>query len=181
MRAMRNETSGFAIRRWMVLATAALMASTAEPAGADMSITPGKEAIYASGSNVAIPGGFYSGTPTLSGQILKGKRKRVLEMSVTWTNLGVFGPTQSAARFIVNGVSTEPIDPVSMGGWSHGLRCDNGLCTTTARSFLDLDVAEGQNPGSFINQPLNVELHIFQDGTPGTLVHVVMEARVQKK
>jgi hypothetical protein len=162
-------------------AVAVAVAIAATEATADQSISPGKEAIYASASNVAIPTGFY-GPSILSGQILKGKRRRVLEITMTFSNFATSSALQTSARATVNGLYAEPTYPGNGTGWGSYQNCQPvGICTTTSRAFLDIDAAELAFPGLFVGQPLNVAMAAFQDGSPGVLVYAVLEARLQKK
>lgn len=163
-------------RRWMALAVAAL--AVAAPAHADQIISPGKESIFVSASNVPLPTP-YTPVQVLAGQLLKGKRKTVIEITATWTTFPL-STVQTGVRPQVNGQYAEPKQGFT--GWTAGQLCAGpAVCTTTARFFFDIDEAELNAPGSFVGQPLNVTLNALQDATPGTLLNVVLEARVQKK
>jgi hypothetical protein len=160
-----------------------LMAATAVVAAsafADTSITPGKQAIYVSNSNVSMP--FLFDAQILSGQILKGKKKMVLEITFGWTVHNNSATNQSTgARAKVNGYDVEPKSALTNDGLHAGQDCPpSSGCTTTSHAFLDIDAAEAAHPGSFVGQPLNVDLVAFA-GSVGVSAEALLEAHLQKK
>ena len=173
--------SGATRSAWLAVAVAAV-AAAATPVAAVTAITPGKQSIYVSGDNVAIPTGLFFGTPILSGQLLKGKKKTVIAITVTWSN---FNPSSSANAVTgvlprVNFTYAEPKQGST--GWPSTQTCPPlSFCSSTALFFFDVDAAELASPGTFVGQPLTVDLWAVQDGSPTTLPYLAIEARVQKK
>jgi hypothetical protein len=162
------------------VAIAALVVSAAvgpNPAFA-ASTGPGKKSAFESSDfgGGDIPVGV---TTLLTASIEKGKKKYVLVVEATLSsgsspvsNYLEFGPR-------VNGVEMEPGYPNP----NFVLQaCGGDPCTLTGTWWLDLDAAELDHPGIFINQPLTVTLHGGEGfASPQSDGRVTMGVRLQKK
>jgi len=144
------------------------------PAWADSTSSPGKSAAYTSLSGVGIT---TAEAEVATVTILKGKKKRVLEVegtAIESTNV----VTAMGAKAYVNGVPMEP------NGTNYQVHetCSASVinCTVTGHWWLDLDAAEAANPGLFINQPLIVSFAALTAGANGTGV-VSLRAKLVKK
>ena len=160
----------------MLSLTALLCLAAQGEALADATSSPGKFAAYTSLSGVAIPT-LLPATPSASVQILKGKKKRVLEVDVT-----VVDPSSTTevigVQAKVNGLAI--LEPTTFLQVEH--RCDGAYidCTGHALFWLDIDTAEATNPGVFVNQPINVDVYLAAGVTPST-GNVSVRARLVKK
>jgi hypothetical protein len=150
-----------------------MMFTGVSAANADATSSPGKQAAYSSVSGVAATPSEVVAT---SVQIEKGKKKRVLEVQIT----GFFVPSADGVvigvRPVVNGFAFEP------GGYlvTHG--CDSAFisCTVSGNFWIDLDVAEAASPGTFINQPLNVDAMVVT-GSGSESANISLQAKLVKK
>lgn len=146
------------------------------------STSPGKVGVYASTANATVPDND-TFTTLVTGTIEKGKKKRVLEVYVSFT--GTNFPTNNAlsVRPVVNGIALmEPTvagttAPASAAYWSNG--------TSIGSEFwLDLDAAEAAHPGVFIKQPLVIELQAKWPSVPPSAPltgSATLRARLEKK
>ncbi|MGH7790495.1 MAG: hypothetical protein ACRERC_26780 [Candidatus Binatia bacterium] len=157
------------------LSLAALFCLAANrPAFADAISSPGKASAYVSTSGVSIPLFAAIGA---SVQILKGKKKRVLEVDIT-----VIDPSSVVdvigIRASVNGLFI--MEPTTTYQVEHA--CDTAYVSCTAHGvyWLDLDTAEASFPGQFINVPLNIDATVIAGGT-ATTGNVSLRARLVKK
>lgn len=160
------------------LCLAAVLCLTARaPALADALASPGKDAAYSSVSGVSLTSGT-GPVPAATVQILKGKKKRVLEVDITGiVTTSVAGQAMGVIARL-NGLSLfEP----NFGNFQVEHGCVVGTnCTVQGRFWLDLDAAEAANPGMIIGQPLNVEVQqAVISSTPGGIISV--RARMLKK
>lgn len=158
------------------LAIAACVAARA-PAFADAASGPGKEAAYVSLSGVNFLSSL-AAEPAATTQVLKGKKKRVLEVDVT----GII-PASVAGQAIGIQARLNGFNVFEPNGGSyqveHGCVVAGSNCTVQARFWVDLDAAELAIPGAFIGQPLNVEiLHAVIANTTGILS---VRTRMRKK
>jgi hypothetical protein len=87
----------------------------------------------------------------LTATIEKGKKRRMLTINASLHYNGL-DATLLGIDVTVNGWGVEPENRSVM-------YCTNGLCDTVTGSWwLDLDAAEAEHPGLYINQPLLVRL-----------------------
>jgi hypothetical protein len=142
---------------------------------ADALVSPGKTTAYASASGVSF-GPTPAAVPAVAVQILKGKKKRALEIDLTAIVPSVAAEQTIQVRPLVNGLAIEPLGGIQA---EHG--CDTGVinCTAQGTFWLDLDTAEATNPGVFANQPLNVETEVLTGSVTSGSVSV--RARMVKK
>lgn len=127
------------------LILAALLALAPLHALADAISSPGKTTAAVSQS------GVLNTAPTLSVQIVKGKKKRLLIVTGTVSTFASAGTI--SAEVVVNGISLEPIE----GGTNVvAQRCAGAACSLEGTWWLDVDAAESANPGMFYNVPLDV-------------------------
>jgi hypothetical protein len=131
------------------LALLGVIALAPPSARGSASSSPGKNAAAASLDGVNL-----KTFPTVSVQILKGKKKRLLIVT------GMFSGYAAAQQSInlglrVNGIDIEPYD-------TNNSRIITdfcvGFCTLSGTWWLDLDAAEAAHPGMFNNVPLDVQL-----------------------
>lgn len=138
--------------RFFIAAAAFLPLAMASQASATIDTSPGKNAVYVSGSvNLTTS----DAGPLLTGSMVKGKKKNVLE--ITGTVRGSLTGTSNAVglKVLVNGLTTEP----SSYNFSTVTLCNASFfCSATTHVFVDLDAAEAANPGLFVGQPLTIEL-----------------------
>jgi hypothetical protein len=146
-------------------------------ARADSTTSPGKENFHASTSAVAVPSG--SEGVLLSGVITSGRKGRTL---IVEAFVGSVAPGEDGAfRPRVNGVFLEPTDSFGNGN-AMTVYCPGTAtfgCTGGAHWWLDLDAAEAAHPGTFVNQPLNIDL--LGIGTTPLGVVANLSARLEKK
>ena len=157
------------------LAIAACVAARA-PAFADAASGPGKEAAYSSLSGVALTSST-GAVPAAGVQILKGKKKRVLEVDVTGIVPASVAGQAMGVIARLNGLSV--FEPNS-GNFQVEHGCVPGTnCTVQGRFWVDLDAAEAAYPGLIIGQPLNVEIQ--QAVITNTTGILSVRARMRKK
>lgn len=159
----------------LALGTAVLFGLGTQAVWADATSSPGKAAAYTSVSGVAFP---LSGSPIQATvQILKGKKKRVLEVDITAVD-----PSSSAGAIgitaAVNGMGI--LEPTTFLQVEHECSPSYNNCTAHASYWLDIDTAEGLFPGQFVNVPLDVSVTVFAGGT-ATTGNVSVRARLVKK
>jgi hypothetical protein len=165
-------------RTVMALVVAALcFAGALRMAHADATTSPGKTSVYATEENVAL-----SGTTVVAVSVIleKGKKKRVLEVEGRLDKAASDGEPL-VARVTVNGVRMEPPDPFFANLSARASQsCSPGLvCSMVGTWWLDLDAAEAANPGTFIGQPLTIELNAGSSNP--TVATASLRARLQKK
>lgn len=130
-----------------------LLALAPNMARADASSTPGKFAAAVSQSEVDLLQGG-----TVSGQLEKGKKKRILKITGRTDPEGMHGYLRS--YITVNGIAVEPLE--GLYGDQAATYCTGGYpCLINATWWLDLDAAEAAHPGMFINVPLNVVMTAY--------------------
>lgn len=139
---------------------------------ADATSSPGKASAYTSISGVAIPLGGSPNQATV--QILKGKKKRVLEVDVTVILNTPLATNAIGITATVNGVAMEPGFQIE-----HVCSASYLGCTAQALYWIDLDTAEASNPGMFINVPLDVTASVVAGVVSSGQVSV--RARLVKK
>ena len=112
--------------------------------------------------------------------ILKGKRKRVLQVTI----IAEVDPIGLAfgVRPIVNGLMI--MEPLRFGATAAAVTTScvptAPNCTVSGKWWLDLEQAEAAFPGMFINQPLIVDATIATgSGTP--VGSISLQARLLKK
>ncbi len=141
------------------------------PARSDSASSPGKSAVAMSQTGVnlgVVP-------TTLSVQIAKGKKKRLLVVTGTAHAENFSGELFSDVT--ANGILMEPTNGI-----------DNVLktacadaCTLTGTWWLDLDTAELANPGALVNVPINVAFSARADDINGGLFKLSATATLLKK
>ena len=169
--------------------TAAMLASviTGTPVlapGAETT-SPGKETVHVSSSNLSLPGFQTTAIQTtlLTGTLARGKPHRALVVHGLLTSIGAGENAYILPR--VNDVAFNPADDFGNGSGS-GVNCPSTstiTCSASGTWWLDLDAAEAAHPGTFIGQPLVIELKGFTslfNGIPGPLV-AAMSAELEKK
>jgi hypothetical protein len=141
--------------------------------------------VFVSATSLPLPA---ASVVLLSGQIAKGKKKRVLTVQAMMTN-GASAPSVLpivlSLQPLANGVAMEP----TSGGGAQGAVVDCGFstpptaaCTVTGHWWLDLDAAELAHPGTFIGKPLEITLTGGTlAGGIGTPVDVTLSAKLETK
>lgn len=155
-------------------------------AAANSSTSPGKNSVHVAASGLSLPGFQTSAvlTTLLTGTIEKGRPKRVLTVQGLLTSMGAGEHAYIKPR--VNGVYFEPTDDFGNGAAAAGVNCPTTAtltCSASGSWWIDLDAAEAEHPGTFIGQPLVIELLGFTNsfnGLPGPLI-AEMSARLEKK
>jgi hypothetical protein len=182
------ETSG---RRRPSAATLLLLALSFSAVGVAHADTtsPGKNSVFVSSAGIPMPS-LYSG-PTLTGTIAKGRKGTVLAIEASISD-GASYPTAAGMRVIgtlvrVNGITAQPNPSAS---YQYLVDCgyvdnDPVACSSTGTYWFDVDSAELANPGSFVGQPLVIEM-LAGDVAEGPLIGVTpmdasLTVRVQKK
>ena len=139
---------------------------------ADATVSPGKAAAYTSVSGLSLGTTF---APAAAVQILKGKKKRALEIEVTVID-SLYVSHTIGSRVFVNGLAvTEP----TAAQFEHGCTSSFINCTAQAVYWLDIDAAEAANPGMFVNMPLNISVEAQVDVATTGVVSV--RSRLVKK
>ena len=165
-------------RTVIALVTATLcFAGALDLAHADATTSPGKTSVYATEENVALSGAT---VVAVSVVLQKGKKKRVLEVEGRLDKASIDGEPL-VARVTVNGVRMEPPDPFFASLSARASQsCGSGLvCSMVGTWWLDLDAAEAANPGTFIGEPLLIELNAGSSNP--TVATASLRARLQKK
>jgi hypothetical protein len=164
----------------IILAIGVIVSITAISVGsarADSTTSPGKENFHVSTSAVAVPTG--TAAVLLSGVITSGKKGRAL---IVEAFVGSLAPGENGSFLPrVNGVFLEPTDDFGNGN-SMGINCPSTAtfgCTGGAHWWLDLDAAEAAHPGTFLNQPLNIDLLGVGHTSLGVVAN--LSARLEKK
>ena len=159
-----------------IVLAAALGLGMAQQALGDATASPGKAAAYTSVSGV--PVGLSGGSTGVGVQILKGLKKRVLEVDVSATDTSA--STLAMGIFlIVNGIPGA-FQPTVNYQVEHGCVPGQANCTQTAFFWLDIDAAETANPGMFVNQPLNIDVNMAAGSFPAVAT-ISVRARLVKK
>lgn len=157
----------------LVLCASMILPLSAMAAG---TTSPGKSSVYASVSGVTLDG---SNTVKMSGQILKAKKKHVLEIEATTMATVPTDDNAIGTQVTVNGFG-DIIQPDS--NYNGVEQCDSAFinCTSHAVLWVDLDAAEGAHPGLFIGQPLDIDVHAIMN-SGSTTATVSLRARLHKK
>jgi hypothetical protein len=146
------------------------------PAGAGaQTLSPGKNIAYAFLTNLPV-GTSYSSIAQVS--LLKGKKKRILEVEVKIIDRQLVADS-IGAYVTVNGVEMSPgsADVPQITGCNHSWI----NCTLAAHYWADLDALELANPGMFKNVPLLIDVQGIAGGTPTSFGTVSVRARMVKK
>lgn len=138
-------------------------------------LSPGKNVAYTFLTNV--PVGTVFG-PVAQIGLLKGKKKRILEVDVKIIDRQLVADA-IGAYVTVNGVEMHPgaADAPQITGCNHSWI----NCTLASHFWADLDTLELANPGMFKNQPLTIDVHGIAHGTPTSFGVVSVRARMVKK
>lgn len=146
------------------------------PAGANaQTLSPGKSIAYTFLTDVPI-GTTYSSVAQVS--LLKGKKKRVLEVDVKLIDRQLVADAMGA-YVTVNGIEMHPgsADAPQITGCNHSWI----NCTLASHFWVDLDALELANPGLFTNVPLLIDVQGIAHGTPTSQGVVSLRARMVKK
>lgn len=137
---------------------------------ADSTTSPGKNTVHADKDSVPIT------AIVVSGQILKGKKKTVLEIDGT-IRLDTITPDNIVGVGAqVNGYNVQP----SPGDFQSAY-CDSSYpCSVQGSFWVDIDAMELAHPGEFAGQPLDIDLFGAASG-PAVNGDVSLRARVVKK
>lgn len=157
-----------------LIATLTVASGTAQAAA---SATPGKNSAYATVSGLSFS------TPAIqpvSVEILKGKKKTVLEIDLTVSAFLSTGDLLEVGVLVNNSLAL-PLEPET--GYYTIEKCPSfsTICTVNAHYWLDLDAAELAAPGTIIGQPLTVRATML--ATPATANDgtATLRARLVKK
>lgn len=156
----------------------------ASPARGDVSVSPGKNAIFVSVSDFAVPRCCSAPHPVVaSGTIERGKRRYVVAIDGMLQLSGWQTSTEAPSIYAtVNGIEVEPSLYPSGGSIITTTSCPTERCTVTGMFFVDLDEAEARFPGYFIGKPLHIELHAASySGREAAGLSAVLRARLDKK
>lgn len=160
------------------------LAIVAPQAGADGTVTGQRNSLFVSASDFYVPAVGNPPAIVASGQILRGKRKHVVAIDVSLTD-NTFPPAGMAkpgVQVTVNGFPAEPTLYPLPGSHFVINACPQAACTVGAKFFFDLDEMETRSPGTFIGQPLNVEVRASDYSFVGfSRSIVVLEAVLQRK
>ncbi|MBI5506149.1 MAG: hypothetical protein HY899_15240 [Deltaproteobacteria bacterium] len=149
------------------LAVVAMLAAVLPADAQIVTSSPGKKAVYARGS---VP--FVGMLADYDVTIAKGAKKRVLEVDAM---LGVLGCSNERVNVAVIVNTTG----VAYSMYIPALPTD--FRTGTGVWYLDLDDAETNSPGNFVNQPLNITVRVNALTSNCTLVQGLVRARLVKK
>ena len=173
------------MRRWQVLiATVGITCATCVSLGHAASTSPGKTTVFVSATSLPLPA---ASVALLSGQIVKGKKKRVLTvqaMITTGASAPLALPIVFSLQPLVNGVAMEPTTSNAQGAVVDcGFNTPpTAACTLSGHWWLDLDTAELAHPGTFIGKLLEITLTGGTlAGGIGTPVDVMLSARLETK
>jgi hypothetical protein len=146
------------------------------PAGARaQTLSPGKNVADTFLTNVPI-GLAYSSIAQVS--IIKGKKKRVLEVDVKVIDRNIISDAMGA-YVTINGVEMHP----GSADAPQITHCDHSWinCTLASHFWADLDALELANPGMFKNVPLLIDVQGIAGGTATTNATVSVRVRMLKK
>jgi hypothetical protein len=153
-----------------------LLALETGPAAAQSST--GKQAAFASANGVTLNDGDTGVAPLLTVELLKGKKRSAVAVEGAM-QVDVSSPSLPSLEVHVNGVPAN--------GPTVAVDCKYVAvqrCTLAGSWWLDLDVAEGANPGVFVGKPLTVELiggaNTYSPPISG-IADVTLTARLVKK
>jgi len=153
----------------VVSAVVAAVLFVAGHAGA-ASTSPGKNAVFASGSGICPTGGT---SVVLSATIAKGKANHVLTVQAT-TLANASGAFLLMNPPNVNGVFMETANVF-------GDCANESTCTLNGMWWLDLDAAEASSPGQFYGQSLTVNLKVTEENHANSPCFWTMIVRLEKK
>jgi hypothetical protein len=116
-------------------------------------------------------------TTFLAAQLRQGKRGRILRVDfrIHFEDIMQFS-VDGSARLVVNGVDV----PVVYG--RYGSSCDLSLdCLVEGAGWLDLEQAEAEQPGTFIGEPLEIELRGTVSATQNALAEASLFAQLVRR
>lgn len=112
--------------------------------------SPGKTAVHAQATgNLNTVGDI----TTMTGQILKGKAKSVVEINATISIMPSSNLPGAYLRARINGINANHGNT-----YSQCQQVSSDRCLITATFWADIDALETANPGSFVGQPLDIEI-----------------------
>lgn len=147
--------------------------AVATGAQADSSVS-GKFSAHSTASAVAIGP---TSSPLGQATIVKGKKKRAVEVEVVLTDRSANADALMALARI-NGVEIEP----GLASRPTVPQCNNtlGNCTLGAIFWGDIDALEAANPGQFVNQPLVITVEGNTGSTTGVAALTIRSQLVKK-
>jgi hypothetical protein len=112
------------------------------------------------------------------GTLQKGKKGHVLRVEATASVNSHAAGIMDCAVFVNNHI----IEGGALFGIDHGVSCQNaGMCFFTGSYWLDLDAAEAEFPGVYLNQPLDLIFQCSTYGNAGQRYGSTMSAELVKK
>lgn len=150
----------------VVAVLAGLIAFAPHAVRADGTTSPGKKAVYVDQTGETVSTVSAALTPALTATIEKGKKKTVLEIDLTITDIVRTSMGMGVAPF-VNGFSDVVLPHPGTNIQNFVLTtCDASTwvkCTTNGHFWVDIDAAEAAHAGMFVGQPLVIEMQALAD------------------